>query len=260
MSNTDPDNNMSNATTMMQNTDSQTLGLLSANVGFLTNMVRDLQTEMAGLRAELASRGSSDSTSDALSPVKKEKKEKKKKKEVPEGHVKKPATAFLMWQNEHFRPTYKEQNPGVAPKDVSSAAGPAWKALTDEEKAPWTEKYAVAKAAWDLATGKPAGGKKVETMVAADASPADAPSIIDQVLGNSPAASVTSDADAAASGSDTEEDEPEVKELSAEEKKAEKQAAKKAAKKAEKLAAKKAAKKAEKLAAKNADASSSGED
>ena len=209
----------------MMPTDSQTLGLLSANMGFLTNMVRDLQTEVAGLRAEL--RDSSRSTSEASSPVK-EKKEKKKKKEVPEGHIKKPPTAFLMWQNEYFRPTFKEENPDVPPKEVSSAAGAAWKAMSEEEKAPWTDKYNTAKAAWDLATGKPTGGKKVETVITDETSQT---SILDQVLGNT-----------------SEKSAPE-EELSKEDKKA----AKKAAKKAEKLAAKKAeklaAKKAEKLAA-----------
>ena len=56
---------------------------------------------------------------------------------------KKPATAWMMWKNEVFGPAFKLSNPG---EPLAGASGIAWKALSDEEKAPWRIRYIEAKA------------------------------------------------------------------------------------------------------------------
>ena len=150
-----------------------------AQLLMLTNQVGKLQEEVVDLRSQLAREPTKmvkDSTSATISATSEVKKAKKAKKEKPEGYIKKPATAFLMWQNESFRAKFKEEHPEEPPKAVASAAGPVWKAMSEEEKAPWVEKYKIAQAAYHKASGKITETKKVVTV--SD----DEPSIIDKVL------------------------------------------------------------------------------
>ena len=149
-----------------------------AQLLMLTNQVGKLQEEVVDLRSQLA-REPTKMVKDTTSATSEVKKAKKAKKEKPEGYIKKPATAFLMWQNESFRAKFKEEHPEEPPKAVASAAGPVWKAMSDEEKAPWVEKYKIAQAAYHKASGKITETKKVVTV--SD----DEPSIIDKVLDTS---------------------------------------------------------------------------
>jgi hypothetical protein len=149
-----------------------------AQLLMLTNQVGKLQEEVVDLRSQLA-RAPAKMVKDTTSATSEPKKAKKAKKEKPEGYIKKPATAFLMWQNESFRAKFKEEHPEEPPKAVASAAGPVWKAMSEEEKAPWTEKYKIAQAAYHKASGKITETKKVVTV--SD----DEPSIIDKVLDTS---------------------------------------------------------------------------
>jgi hypothetical protein len=156
----------------MSSADTQTQIL--AQLLMLTNQVGKLQEEVVDLRSQLARQPNEkiiETSTGSISATSEPKKSKKAKKEKPEGYIKKPATAFLMWQNEYFRTKFKEEHPEEPPKAVASAAGPVWKAMSDEEKAPWVEKYNIAKAEYDLATGKT--GKKV--VVISDTAPTPAP-------------------------------------------------------------------------------------
>ena len=164
----------------MSSADTQTQIL--AQLLMLTNQVGKLQEEVVDLRSQLARQPNEkiiETSTGSISATSEPKKSKKAKKEKPEGYIKKPATAFLMWQNESFRAKFKEEHPEEPPKAVASAAGPVWKAMSEEEKAPWVEKYKIAKAEYDLATGKITETKKVVTV--SD----DEPSIIDKVLDTS---------------------------------------------------------------------------
>ena len=168
-----PEQTMSSADTQSQ---------ILAQLLMLTNQVGKLQEEVVDLRSQLAREPTKmvkDTTSATISATSEVKKAKKAKKEKPEGYIKKPATAFLMWQNESFRAKFKEEHPEEPPKAVASAAGPVWKAMSDEEKAPWVEKYKIAQAAYHKASGKITETKKVVTV--SD----DEPSIIDKVLDTS---------------------------------------------------------------------------
>ena len=149
----------------MSSADTQTQIL--AQLLMLTNQVGKLQEEVVDLRSQLARQPNEkiiETSTGSISATSEPKKSKKAKKEKPEGYIKKPATAFLMWQNESFRAKFKEEHPEEPPKAVASAAGPVWKAMSEEEKAPWLEKYNIAKAEYNLATGKTAEPKKVVTV------------------------------------------------------------------------------------------------
>jgi len=132
-----------------------------AQLLMLTNQMGKLQEEVVELRGQLdrepvrfdnvkettstVNSGSSEST--------KSKKVKKVKKIRPEGYVKKPATTFMMWMNECFRPKYKEEHPGESAA-TATAAGLVWKSMSDEDKSPWLEKYNLAQTAYHMAVDK----------------------------------------------------------------------------------------------------------
>ena len=147
-----------------------------AQLLMLTNQVGKLQEEVVDLRSQLARepvKMVKDSTSTTISATSEVKKAKKAKKVKPEGYIKKPATAFLMWQNESFRAKFKAEHPEEPPKAVASAAGPVWKAMSEEEKAPWLAKYKIAQAAYHEATGKMT--KTKEVVAVSDEAPTPAP-------------------------------------------------------------------------------------
>jgi high mobility group protein B1 len=147
-----------------------------AQLLMLTNQVGKLQEEVVDLRSQLAREPTKmvkDSTSATISATSEVKKAKKAKKEKPEGYIKKPATAFLMWQNESFRAKFKEEHPEEPPKAVASAAGPVWKAMSEEEKAPWLAKYKIAQAVYHEATGKMT--KTKEVVAVSDETPTPTP-------------------------------------------------------------------------------------
>jgi len=135
----------------MSSTDTQTQIL--AQLIMLTNQVGKLQTEVIELRHG-ATHNSVYTATSATGDTKKPIMEKKLKKVKPEGHVKKHPNAFLMWQNEHFRAQYKTDHPGEPAKAIATAAGPVWKAMTDQEKEPWQTKYKAAQAVYHVAVGK----------------------------------------------------------------------------------------------------------
>ena len=146
----------------------------------LTNQVGKLQEEVVDLRSQLAREpakmvkdSASTTISATISATSEVKKAKKAKKVKPEGYIKKPATAFLMWQNESFRAKFKAEHPEEPPKAVASAAGPVWKAMSEEEKAPWLAKYKIAQAAYHEATGKMT--KTKEVVAVSDEAPTPTP-------------------------------------------------------------------------------------
>ena len=160
----------------MSSIDTQTQIL--AQLLMLTNQVGKLQEEVVDLRGQLARQPAEkvvETSSASISATGEVKKAKKAKKEKPEGYIKKPATAFLMWQNESFRAKFKEEHPEEPPKAVASAAGPVWKAMSEEDKAPWLEKYNIAKAEYNLATGKT--DKKVVTVSDEESAIPDSPKV-----------------------------------------------------------------------------------
>jgi len=86
-------------------------------------------------KAEAAAQSSESSSSSS-----REKKPKKKKRKKDPNAPKMPINAFLFWTKEN-RNKVKEQHPDVEGKDVTKLCGKLWKALSEEDKKPYVEKY-----------------------------------------------------------------------------------------------------------------------
>ena len=101
--------------------------------------------------------------------VKKEKKASKAStkstkstKKKDENAVKKPLSSYMLFCKDH-RSVISTENVGIAPKDVLKKLGEAWKALSDDEKAVYTEKASDDKRRYEEETGskeKPSTSKK----------------------------------------------------------------------------------------------------
>ncbi|KAM0838410.1 hypothetical protein ACQ4PT_039657 [Festuca glaucescens] len=65
---------------------------------------------------------------------------KRKKAAAAAGKPKRPPSAFFVFMSE-FRQEYQAENPGnKSVANVSKAAGEKWRAMSDEDKAPYVEK------------------------------------------------------------------------------------------------------------------------
>ena len=67
------------------------------------------------------------------------KKGKKKKKKKKSGGPKRATTAFFFYTAD-IRTQVKEENPGLSVGELPMLHGKMWKALSDEDKAPYLEK------------------------------------------------------------------------------------------------------------------------
>jgi len=102
------------------------------------------ETKVAALEAAMAS------------TPKKEKKTKKPKREKMEGEPNRPTTSYMRWLSEN-RVTIKSgledsgdfEDGKVRAKDVTKKAGELWKALSEEDRAPYMSAYAKEKASYD---------------------------------------------------------------------------------------------------------------
>jgi len=63
----------------------------------------------------------------------------KKKKKKKSGGPKRATTAFFFYTAD-IRPQVKEENPGLSVGELAKIHGKMWKALSDEDKAPYLEK------------------------------------------------------------------------------------------------------------------------
>lgn len=153
--------------------DSNQLGKLQEEVVDLrldSNQLGKLQEEVVDLRSQLAREPVKkvNNTNSATSEVKKAKKTKKVK---PEGHIKKPESSYMMWLQKHYIPFHKTIYPDMPRTALVSLSSPVWKAMSEEQQAPWVEKYNIAKAEYNLATGK----TDKTVVVISDTAPTPAP-------------------------------------------------------------------------------------
>lgn len=65
-------------------------------------------------------------------------KEKKTKKEKNPNAPKKPLSSYFLFVKK-MTATVKDTNPAIQPKDVAKTLGSMWKAMSDEEKLPYTQ-------------------------------------------------------------------------------------------------------------------------
>ena len=159
--------------------DSNQLGKLQEEVVDLrldSNQLGKLQEEVVDLRSQLAREPVKkvNNTNSATSEVKKAKKTKKVK---PEGHIKKPESSYMMWLQKHYIPFHKTIYPDMPRTALVSLSSPVWKAMSEEQQAPWVEKYNIAKAEYNLATGKTAEPKKVVTVSDEESAIPDSPKV-----------------------------------------------------------------------------------
>ena len=223
------------------------LALANTTVSNLTitllNLSKQMElkdAEIARLREQLA-RGSF-AVDEAPVTATKAKKSGKPTKPKDPNAPKKPATAWMMWKNEVFGPAFKISNPG---ESIAKASGIAWKALSDEEQAPWQSKYDEAKANWVKAT-------RTVTFVSDEAESSEQSDEVSAInpIENDIASDSDEESDSESVGIEPEMEADEEAEKADEEAKKAEKVAKKAAKKATKKDAKKAEKDAKKAAKK----------
>lgn len=73
---------------------------------------------------------------------KEEKKEKAKKKVMKDANgneIKRPLSAYMLYNN-HRRPTLRTEHPDLSLPDLSKLIGDEWKRLSETQKAIWIEK------------------------------------------------------------------------------------------------------------------------
>ena len=87
-----------------------------------------------------------------------QKKQPRKKRARDPNAPKKPATSYMMWLNENRNSIgeehFADQVGQERVKNISRKAGEIWRAMTDEEKAPYISKYEEAKSEYDALMGE----------------------------------------------------------------------------------------------------------
>lgn len=84
--------------------------------------------------------------------TKEEKKEKAKKKVVKDANgneLKRPLSAYMLYNN-HRRPTLRTEHPELSLPDLSKLIGDEWKRLSETQKAIWLEKSREQKLDYDM--------------------------------------------------------------------------------------------------------------
>lgn len=90
--------------------------------------------------------------SPSKSTTKEEKKEKAKKKVIRDANgneIKRPLSAYMLYNN-HRRPTLRTEHPELSLPDLSKLIGDEWKRLSETQKAIWIEKSREQKLDYDM--------------------------------------------------------------------------------------------------------------